>query len=268
MHRNTNSRSRTLRTRGFTLIELLVVIAIIAILAAILLPVFAKTRQKAYQASCQSNLKQIAFAILAYADDHDGYGPVSQGMGCFSDVSTGTTTAGGACNSALALRPYDAGWADYYEQPGPPGTVSNWSINPLWLCKGTGTGTYKMLYSRGGTWHKWEPQGGSYGAGSGGGRVRNTSRAALVGDAWAYTAMTADPPKPVYGYWWHFILPRDENDVRSSPGDYSSMYYKRYWNSLAAHNGGNNMAFCDGHVKWLSAQSMLSDMDWWVSAFQ
>ena len=58
--------------RGFTLIELLVVIAIIAILAAILFPVFAKAREKARQASCSSNLKQIALAALQYATDYDG----------------------------------------------------------------------------------------------------------------------------------------------------------------------------------------------------
>ena len=57
--------------KGFTLIELLVVIAIIAILAAILFPVFAKAREKARQASCTSNLKQIALALRMYAQDYD-----------------------------------------------------------------------------------------------------------------------------------------------------------------------------------------------------
>jgi len=57
--------------QGFTLIELLVVIAIIAILAAILFPVFAKAREKARQASCSSNEKQIMLAFLMYADDYD-----------------------------------------------------------------------------------------------------------------------------------------------------------------------------------------------------
>jgi len=59
------------KREGFTLIELLVVIAIIAILAAILFPVFAQAREKARQASCSSNLKQIGIASLMYVQDYD-----------------------------------------------------------------------------------------------------------------------------------------------------------------------------------------------------
>ena len=57
--------------RGFTLIELLVVIAIIAILAAILFPVFARARENARKATCQSNLKQIGMGVVMYAQDYD-----------------------------------------------------------------------------------------------------------------------------------------------------------------------------------------------------
>ena len=61
--------------RGFTLIELLVVIAIIAILAAILFPVFARAREKARQTTCLSNHKQIALGILMYTQDYDEHLP-------------------------------------------------------------------------------------------------------------------------------------------------------------------------------------------------
>ena len=67
--------------RGFTLIELLVVIAIIAILAAILFPVFAKAREKARQTSCLSNLKQLGLATLQYVQDYDEVLPHHQRSG-------------------------------------------------------------------------------------------------------------------------------------------------------------------------------------------
>ncbi|MFO7947927.1 MAG: prepilin-type N-terminal cleavage/methylation domain-containing protein [Armatimonadota bacterium] len=60
-----------MRSKGFTLIELLVVIAIIAILAAILFPVFARAREKARQSSCLSNMKQIGLGHMMYAQDYD-----------------------------------------------------------------------------------------------------------------------------------------------------------------------------------------------------
>src|SRR6184192_1344804 len=64
--------TRSSRRRcGFTLIELLVVIAIIAILAAILFPVFAQAREKARQTACLSNLKQVGTGLMMYAQDYD-----------------------------------------------------------------------------------------------------------------------------------------------------------------------------------------------------
>ena len=76
-----SSHNRTVatprRAPGFTLIELLVVIAIIAILAAILFPVFAKARENARRASCSSNEKQIGLGLMQYTQDYDETLPVA-----------------------------------------------------------------------------------------------------------------------------------------------------------------------------------------------
>jgi prepilin-type N-terminal cleavage/methylation domain-containing protein/prepilin-type processing-associated H-X9-DG protein len=89
--------------KGFTLIELLVVIAIIAILAAILFPVFAKAREKARQTACLNNQKQIATATLMYAQDHDemlpaadqAWGALSLDKGVLVCPTKGTKTPNG-----------------------------------------------------------------------------------------------------------------------------------------------------------------------------
>jgi len=90
---NVNPRKRY-GVQGFTLIELLVVIAIIAILAAILFPVFARARENARRSSCQSNLKQIGIGLLQYSQDYDellvqrGYGPTFADEAGTSDTTT------------------------------------------------------------------------------------------------------------------------------------------------------------------------------------
>ena len=92
--------------KGFTLIELLVVIAIIAILAAILFPVFAQARDKARAAACLSNTKQIALALHLYVQDYDETTP----GGCFANFGCSVDEngkRGGANFTALwPLRSY------------------------------------------------------------------------------------------------------------------------------------------------------------------
>jgi prepilin-type N-terminal cleavage/methylation domain-containing protein/prepilin-type processing-associated H-X9-DG protein len=92
--------------KGFTLIELLVVIAIIAILAAILFPVFAKAREKARQTSCLSNVKQLMLAIKMYVQDYDEMNPAarncidSPGGGRMTGMTLTDTIAQQDCSGA------------------------------------------------------------------------------------------------------------------------------------------------------------------------
>jgi len=153
---------RASRRKAFTLIELLVVIAIIAILAAILFPVFAKAREKAWTATCQSNLKQIALATIMYCNDYDDYGPFV------------------ACNGGVwfwqRLEPYAAR-----------------STSSLYSCK---TGPYSFPYYRGGNCHAgppaittpWSIDSHPYGL-----RVKQPADVMLVGDCRAGHQWLADP---------------------------------------------------------------------------
>lgn len=93
-----------MRRRGFTLIELLVVIAIIAILAAILFPVFARAREQARKSTCQSNLKQIGIAFGMYRQDYDGMMP------------TGNDPTNGACPNVI-FRTGWQGWISHSLMP-------------------------------------------------------------------------------------------------------------------------------------------------------
>ena len=87
---------RSVFRRGFTLIELLIVISIIALLAAILFPVFSKARESARRASCQSNMKQIGLAFMLYTQDYDERVPCRSAA-----IGSGT-----AAELDLSLLPY------------------------------------------------------------------------------------------------------------------------------------------------------------------
>lgn len=103
----TTNLRRAARPSAFTLIELLVVIAIIAILAAILFPVFARARENARRSSCQSNLKQIGLGIIQYTQDYDEKYPAAytdpSGTGTFAPAAQSTN---GDVGWAATLQPY------------------------------------------------------------------------------------------------------------------------------------------------------------------
>jgi prepilin-type N-terminal cleavage/methylation domain-containing protein/prepilin-type processing-associated H-X9-DG protein len=94
-------KSRSDVKRGFTLIELLVVIAIISILAAILFPVFARARENARRASCQSNLKQLALGMMQYTQDYDEKFP-----GYAGDTNTCKIVSTNCAGWAFTVQPY------------------------------------------------------------------------------------------------------------------------------------------------------------------
>lgn len=99
------------RRKAFTLIELLVVIAIIAILAAILFPVFARARENARRASCQNNMKQIGLGVMQYTQDYDEKLPRQMTDGRPEDSYVDNfADAGAPANWAAEIYPYIKSW--------------------------------------------------------------------------------------------------------------------------------------------------------------
>ena len=201
--------------RGFTLIELLVVIAIIAILAAILFPVFARAREKARQSSCSSNLKQIALAEMMYVQDYDetSHPPVIGGVfqgggtcsGCFQQYESGAVTPGGTGGVWQPLGAY----------------IKNTQV---WYCPSA-----KDSENGRGSWCSY-----------GWARAGESRKQASVPQP-SQDVMLADSPN----FPW---LTRDNTCCGANPNIQSSGPWP-HWVS-DRHNEGANIAFWDGHVKW------------------
>jgi prepilin-type N-terminal cleavage/methylation domain-containing protein/prepilin-type processing-associated H-X9-DG protein len=244
------------RDEAFTLIELLVVIAIIAILAAILFPVFAKARERAQATTCVSNLKQMGLAFLQYYEDYDGRVPPYAGGGV---AAWGTPIAQ---SKGWSERIYSyVNSLEVYRCP--TNTKSNFAYSLNAACasnpSGAATGFAATLSTRVKSPAKFielveTPGSGDHQAhpivigkfNSQGGDADMTTEfgSANQPDGYVYTTATGDLDytKPAAGT----AMPIAQ--VRDTTGKHVGRLHFPGW-----HNGGNNMAFLDGHVKFFSS---------------
>ena len=241
-------QSKQLSRRGFTLIELLVVIAIIALLAAILFPVFATARENARRATCQSNLKQIALGMTMYVQDNDGYFPMYR----YQYPAGGTcSTIPNPCTYVYWMQPMDAYlknkqiWvcpSEYF------GSLTNSTLsanlyNPGGIYTGDGnwTGAEYIDYTLN----------GYLDYNSGVGASQGLAESKIASTASVFSMWDASPNESVstwssrYDPTLNEAQPSGYDDLR----EYTSVSPEQ---PVPRHLQGDNYSFVDGHVKWLA----------------
>ena len=226
---------------GFTLIELLVVIAIIAILAAMLLPSFAKAKEQARQINCMSNLKQLQLCWQLYTDDYAGVFPPNDyiyGLGagymvqtswCAGDARTDTNTAG---IQAGLLFPYNTS-VGIYHCPSDVSLVQDASGNPIQLYRNR---SYNMSQSVNGLPFLLNPH-------------ENDLPVDTYQPCFARVSQVTNPP---FAKLFVFI---DENEATLQDTQFGyhmpNFDYGNWWDMPAnRHDQGANLSFADGHVEY------------------
>jgi prepilin-type N-terminal cleavage/methylation domain-containing protein/prepilin-type processing-associated H-X9-DG protein len=206
------------KRKGFTLIELLVVIAIIAILAAILFPVFARARENARRASCQSNLKQIALGMFQYTQDYDERYPR-----LYIDIDgssgwTPPTTATGDQGWAFTIQPYLKSIQIFQcpsetTSPGPYAQYGGATYTDYWFNR----------------------------------IMAGQSQAAI--DSVALTVMNGDGNSYDSLYYYDGTIANGSTGTATTAGPITGLGVAHL-----RHLDGANFAFADGHVKWQKGQ--------------
>ena len=214
------------RRVGFTLIELLVVIAIIAILAAILFPVFAKAREKARAASCLSNCKQMATAYLMYAQDYDSR--------CCGTWGTGITPRPGTITWMEMIYPYTKN-IGIYKCPDSEETFTFGTDD--------GDGDYDAAIAYGLNTSRFVTM-GRVGCG------RSPLVSSFVNPA--DTVMLGDSTPILYGSY----------GILAEMLIYGS--YSNQWMPDMRHTEHANLAFMDGHGKAMKNEQLM-DWKYWVT---
>jgi prepilin-type N-terminal cleavage/methylation domain-containing protein len=229
------------RRTGFTLIELLVVIAIIAILAAILFPVFASARESARQTRCLSNGKQLGTAMLMYAQDYDERLPI---VG--SAIEPGTLLDGVKKNGqpfngwSLVMLPYIKS-RDLFRCPSMPtvfegsGTCAKFNGQPI-------TNSYSYNWFLGADGSYGSPGDGDYGSSPDKSDRWNTPIAvAAISHPSNTIAFLHSNSVPPYGTTWGCTYMTIETP------DFINKIRMR-----VTHKDGDNLVLADGHSKWFS----------------
>ena len=239
---------RSARTRGFTLIELLVVIAIIAILAAILFPVFARAREQARATACKSNLKQMAAAVAMYVQENELYPVYSYPTG---NDRWHTILQPYVKSEQVFVCPSSAFGRFHFRNMG-------YGYNYQYLARDV---------PRGGAGASHEAQieypadtiavADSFGTAGWAVNPQPWSDAVNECDRLGNHGYTIDPPRLPSS-------PGNRFGTTCTPSSTLPGYPGAGHTRIATrHNEGANVAFCDGHVKWMRRELLERDNTYW-----